>query len=472
LPYGNRGFAWQDKGDWDKAISDCNQAIRLDSDFVLAYVNRGLAWNGKGEYDKAIADCNQAIRLDSNYAYAYHIRGIVHRDKGEYGKAIADFTEAIRLDPKYSRAYNERAWARATCPNAELRDAALARDDAKRACELTDWQEAVELDTLAAACAEGGDFKSAVLAQKAALELGPPKDELAEFQARMELYQAGKPFRETVSTAGVAASPSAPVVATSFTSGNLTSALTMPVGDLETPPSAVSAKAIAEPSKEITVDLGSGVGMDFALIPAGEFMMGSHESADTVVQAFGAKVQDVANEHPRHSVRITRPFYMGTHEVTVKQFRRFAVAESYETEAERDGGWGYNGTTGNFEGYRSHYTWHNVGWTQSDDHPVVNVSWNDAAAFCQWLSAQTGETYRLPTEAEWEYACRAGSTTRYYGGDDSETLASVGNVSDASAKRKFPGWTAITGDDGQAFSSSVKQYRPNAFGLYDMHGNV
>ena len=69
---------------------------------------------------------------------------------------------------------------------------------------------------------------------------------------------------------------------------------------------------------------------------------------------------------------------------------------------------------------------------------MVNVSWNDAVAFCKWLSRREGKTYRLPTEAEWEYACRAGTTTRYSSGDDPETLAEVGNVADATAKAKFP----------------------------------
>jgi hypothetical protein len=72
---------------------------------------------------------------------------------------------------------------------------------------------------------------------------------------------------------------------------------------------------------------------------------------------------------------------------------------------------------------------------------VVNVSWNDSVAFCKWLSKKEGKTYRLPTEAEWEYTCRAGTTTRYYSGDDAETLAKVGNVTDAASKAKIPDWT-------------------------------
>ena len=104
---------------------------------------------------------------------------------------------------------------------------------------------------------------------------------------------------------------------------------------------------------------------------------------------------------------------------------------------------------------------------------MVNVSWNDAVAFCKWLSRKEGKSYRLPTEAEWEYACRAGTTTRYHSGDDPETLAKVANVADATAKAKFPAWKwTIKASDGYVFTAPVGQFKPNAFGLYDMHGNA
>ena len=114
-----------------------------------------------------------------------------------------------------------------------------------------------------------------------------------------------------------------------------------------------------------------------------------------------------------------------------------------------------------------------MGFEQTDEHPVVNVSWNDAVAFCKWLNRKEGKTYRLPTEAEWEYACRAGTTTRYYSGDDPETLAKVGNVADAALKAKFPDWQyTIKANDGYVFTAPVGKFTPNAFGLYDMHGNA
>ncbi len=133
---------------------------------------------------------------------------------------------------------------------------------------------------------------------------------------------------------------------------------------------------------------------------------------------------------------------------------------------------GWNEAAEKFE-QDAKYTWRNPGFAQTDEHPVVNVSWNDAVAFCEWLSKQEGKRYRLPTEAEWEYACRAGSTTRFSNGDDPERPGDVGNVADGTAKAKYPKWNGtITARDGYVYTAPVGTFRPNGFGLYDMHGNV
>jgi formylglycine-generating enzyme required for sulfatase activity len=231
-----------------------------------------------------------------------------------------------------------------------------------------------------------------------------------------------------------------------------------------------------------TKQITNSIGMKLVLIPAGEFKMGSGESAEDTAAFFNkpygkhlVQADWFKDEHPQHRVRITKPFYLGTYHVTRGQFRQFVADTSYKTDAEKGekpGGYGWNPDKKAFD-FNEKYSWRNAGFEQSDEHPVVMVSWNDAVAFCEWLSRKEGKTYRLPTEAEWEYACRAGTTTRYYSGDDPETLAKVGNVADATAKAKFPDWTwTITASDGYVFTAPVGKFKPNAYGLYDMHGNA
>jgi formylglycine-generating enzyme required for sulfatase activity len=206
------------------------------------------------------------------------------------------------------------------------------------------------------------------------------------------------------------------------------------------------------------------IGMKLTLIPAGEFQMGSPD-ADRDAEG---------DEKPQHRVRITRPFYLGIHEVTRGQFRRFVEETGYQTEGEKDGkgGWHWNEVTRKWE-QNANWSWRRAVFEQSDDHPVIHVSWRDAVAFADWLSRKEEKTYRLPTEAEWEYACRAGTTTRYYSGDDPETLASAGNVADATARSMFASFSyAIAARDGFVDTAPVGRFRPNGFGLFDMHGNV
>ncbi len=258
--------------------------------------------------------------------------------------------------------------------------------------------------------------------------------------------------------------------------------------------------ATKEPPKKLAVDLGGGVKMKLVLIPAGEFMMGGEESAAKTA-AFFNKIGDFrsraargrveawgfAVEHPQHHVYITKPFYLGIYTVTRGQFRQFVKDTGYKTDAEKRE---KPGPDLKYEGdiYNPHCSWRNAGFKQTDEHPVVDVDWDDAVAFCKWLSKKESKTYRLPTEAEWEYACRGGTTTRYYSGNDPESLAKVGNVADAAHKAKilanvpniadpaveakFSYMVTIKANDGYAFTAPVGSFKPNAFGLYDMHGNV
>ena len=224
----------------------------------------------------------------------------------------------------------------------------------------------------------------------------------------------------------------------------------------------------------------NSLGMTLVEVPAGEFLMGNADAPEKLAKAFPAiekrRIDELADEVPLHKVRITKPFVMGAHEVTIAQFKKFVEAAGYQTEAERDGtgGWGYNRTKNDFEGRKREYSWRNPGFKQAHDHPVVNVTWNDAVAFCDWLSNKEHQRYRLPTEAEWECACRAGARTTYSAGDDTKQLAETSNMYDERTAKVFPQWKehAARGSDGFEFTAPVGSLRPNAFGLYDMHGNV
>ena len=236
------------------------------------------------------------------------------------------------------------------------------------------------------------------------------------------------------------------------------------------------------------VEIRDTLGIPFTRIPAGEFMMGNDESPDSLAVDFPQydrkRFLKIDDEAPVHRVRITHDFFLGKTEITVGQFRRFVEASGYVAESERDGtgGYGYNRdydpaatVRGDaFEGRNPKYSWRNPGFAQTDDYPAVNVTWNDAVAMGQWLTEKEGVRYRLPTEAEWEYACRAGTQTRYASGNDPRSLVVQANVFDEDSAANWPKWDvyALPVHDGYAFSAPVASFAPNAFGLYDMHGNT
>jgi formylglycine-generating enzyme required for sulfatase activity len=223
---------------------------------------------------------------------------------------------------------------------------------------------------------------------------------------------------------------------------------------------------------EARVDLGGGVMMEFVRIPAGKFLMGSPKGErDEFTKKYAIK-PDIFDNAPEHGVEITHDFYLGKYAVTRRQFRVFLRDTGYRTEAEAEGGgWGWDQARKEWR-KSPEYNWRNPGFEQSDDHPVVEVSWNDAMKFCAWVGKKAGREVRLPTEAEWEYACRAGSPARYFFGDDEAELARYANVADASFRKVANLEPGIQADDGYAFTAPVGKFRPNVWGLYDMHGNV
>jgi formylglycine-generating enzyme required for sulfatase activity len=221
----------------------------------------------------------------------------------------------------------------------------------------------------------------------------------------------------------------------------------------------------------------NSVGMHLLLLPAGEFDMGSTDSAEQLAEAAGGPADRFRDELPRHHVHIARSFYMSMHEVTVGQFRAFVRATGYKTDAERNGQGAFGIDAAEHKTKQStQFNWQNPGWRQTDDHPVVNVSWNDAVAYCRWLSSREGRRYRLPTEAEWEYACRADTETRYYTGDDDADLSVAAHFGSESFRRAvWPDGDKVLPAEHRAtqpFTIPVGQLEANGFSLYDMHGNV
>ena len=199
-----------------------------------------------------------------------------------------------------------------------------------------------------------------------------------------------------------------------------------------------------EEPKTLTVELGDGLDMKLVRIEQGEFVMGSTRDG----------------ESPPHKVTIGRPFYMGQTEVTNAQFRAFQP--EYNSNDRR------GGANLDYQVYiRSLKPELN-----NDEQPVVYVSWKEARAFTEWLSKKSGMKVRLPSEAEWEYACRAGSTTRYSWGDDTADAYHYANTGDPVTKQEFKVRDGLPNDDGFRATAPVGSFKPNAFGLFDMHGNV
>ncbi|MBF0376728.1 MAG: SUMF1/EgtB/PvdO family nonheme iron enzyme [Desulfamplus sp.] len=207
-----------------------------------------------------------------------------------------------------------------------------------------------------------------------------------------------------------------------------------------------------EPQAGDIID-GSLPNMQFAYIPPGEFMMGSP-----------ADEPDRSDDESRHRVKLTKGFYMQTTEVTRGHWQSFVAETHYKTEAETGGGvqeWDESG-----EGIITKPgDWLYVGFSQTNSHPVTCISWNDIQKFLEWLNQKDNKLYHLPTEAEWEYACRAGTTTPFNTGKclstDEANYDGSNYPLDGCSKGNYKKTTLPVG----SFSS-------NKWGLYDMHGNV
>lgn len=210
----------------------------------------------------------------------------------------------------------------------------------------------------------------------------------------------------------------------------------------------------------------AGHGPAMVVVPTGNFMMGSPDTAPG----------HQANESPQHEVHISRGFAISRSDITVGQFREFVRASGYVPDSVRLGGASvYDGHSGLMR-EDSQATWADdfAGRPAAPSLPVVNISWNDAHAYVEWLSKRTGKHYELPSEAQFAYALRAGTTTRYWWGNGAPTRL-VENVTGSGDHSRFGRrWThAFKGySDGYWGPAPIQSFSPNPFGLYDMDGNV
>jgi len=203
---------------------------------------------------------------------------------------------------------------------------------------------------------------------------------------------------------------------------------------------------------------------ELVVIPPGSFTMGASKAA--AVRA-GVPSKFAARERPAHIVRVGAALAVGKFPVTRGEFARFVETTRYAAPRGC-----YVPDANGALTYAAAGSWRDPGFAQTDRDPVVCVSWDDATAYATWLSRETHRRYRLPTEAEWEYAARGGLPAARWWGDARADQCRYANGADLTSKQRFPGWTVAACQDGYVFTSPVGSFAANPFGLHDMLGNA
>jgi formylglycine-generating enzyme required for sulfatase activity len=260
-----------------------------------------------------------------------------------------------------------------------------------------------------------------------------------------------------------------------YPQGKFTTAAEIALGRLKKHADSVSAARVAvssggptsQPLGQTREDIGPA-GKSFrdcdrcpemVVLPAASYEMGASPT----------DMDKLTQETPQHWISISKPLAMSRTEVTREQFSQFATETGLKVEG---GCWVFE--DGKSE-QRADRNWTQPGYLQSDSHPVTCVSWNDAVAYTKWLAEKTGKSYRLPTEAEWEFAARSGTTTARFWGDDPERACQYGNVADQKTKAQIShaaNWVIHGCSDGHPYTSPRSTFRQNSYGLFDMLGNV
>jgi formylglycine-generating enzyme required for sulfatase activity len=212
---------------------------------------------------------------------------------------------------------------------------------------------------------------------------------------------------------------------------------------------------------------------ELVVLPTGTAIVGADASEGI---SLGLPADLAAREQPRRRIPIARPIAFGRFEITIAQFAAFVADTGYAPEP---GCWRFESSDWTFD---TSLSWRDAKLDQRDDHPVTCVNWHDADAYVRWLSKQTGQTYRLPSEVEWEYAARAGTEGPYWFGSDRGAICRFVNLGDLDTEARFRwagrptkldlAWTPEACHDGFATTSPVNAKPPNGFGIYGVLGNV
>jgi formylglycine-generating enzyme required for sulfatase activity/serine/threonine protein kinase/lipoprotein NlpI len=430
-PYNNRGVARKILKDYQGAIEDYTQAIHLNPQYAIAYNNRGSAHYQLKDYQGAIDDYTQAIRLNPEDAIAYNNRGFARYQLKDHQGAIKDYTQVIDLDPEFAIAYNNRGMAAG-----ELKEYQWAIDDYTRAIRL-EPEYANAYNNRGVALCNSEDYQGAIKDYTQAIRFNPEfadayynrgnaREALGDIKgAEADWKQARKinGENEPHPSLGVWGDHLQVFEFEVVEIKEIRHTGFLGLGGKKAILSRRQCKA-----KYFREDLGNGVFLDMVAIPGDTFMMGSPES------------EGDSAEKPQHRVTVA-DFYMGKFQVTQEQWRQVAklpkVAKVLKTNPSR---------------------------FKEEKLPVEQVSWDDAVEFCARLSKATGKEYRLPSETEWEYACRAGTITPFHFGDTiTSDLANYDGNYTYSNELK---------GKCRKKTTEVGSFPPSVFGLYDMHGNV
>lgn len=418
--YYGRGLAYYDQNKIDLAIADFTKAIEINPQDADSFSARGLTYYDQEKFDLAIADFTKAIEIEPEDADAYFGRGLVFYNQDKIELAIADFTKAIQFEPNDSSAYLLRS--ETYCRNNEW---SLARSDEKKVVELggkiveeckgTPPQSMpAKLKPKAKVTSDAfkdTSSKSNETRTNSGRRVNSNKGKTIKriktvHRSRKRIYKQNRKKRLrrrkpliTSRTSTVSQKTNLPTA----------SQLALPENSTSTPIVNETENSNNTSTRQSgnSTSLKNSIGIEFVNIPAGSFTMGS-EDGDS-------------DEKPVHKVVVSQVFQMGKYEVTQAQWKTVM---------------GYNPSSFN----------------DCPQCPVENVSWDEIQEFISKLNATNdGYKYRLPTEAEWEYAARAGISQ-----DQMVDLTSIAWYSDNSGNKTHP----------------VGQKSPNAWGLYDMHGNV